>query len=144
MDEAMQINLGKMTIRYLVDGSRTGTMGMFELTVLPGASVPPPHSHSNNEEIVYVLEGQLRYAAGDDKRDLRPGDSMHTPRGVVHAFSNPFPGVARALITLSPDIGAQYFLDVGEVMKKGMPPDKAALVAVMERYGLVPGVPTAA
>ncbi len=138
------IGLGKLEIRYLIDGSKTGTMGMFELTVFPDANVPPPHSHSNNEEIVYVLEGTLRYAVGEDKRDLKVGDSMHTPKGVVHAFSNPFPDVARALIVLSPDIGAQYFRDVGDVIAKGGPPDKAALVAVMARYGLVPGAPAGA
>jgi len=139
--EANTIGLGKIDIRYLIDGSKTGTMGMFELTVLPGANVPPPHSHSNNEEIVYVLEGTLRYSVGGEKRDLKPGESMHTPRGIVHEFSNPFSGVARALIVLSPDIGAQYFLDVGEVTNKGAPPDKAALVAIMKRYGLVPSAP---
>jgi len=49
--------------------------------------------------------------------------------------------VARALITLSPDIGAQYFRDVAEVVNAGGPPDKAALVAVMRRYGLTPPAP---
>ena len=141
MAETNPINFGKLTIRYLIDGSQTETMGMFELTVLPGANVPPPHSHSNNEEIVYVLEGKLRYSVGGNKRDLLQGESMHTPKGVVHEFSNPFSEVARALIVLSPDIGAQYFLDVGEVVNKGGPPDKAALVAVMKRYGLVPSAP---
>lgn len=133
------ITLGGLAIRYLVDGAGTGTMGMFELTVAPGANVPPPHSHSDNEEIVHVLAGTLRYSVGPDKRDLRSGESMHTPKGVVHAFSNPFGETARALIVLSPDIGAQYFLDVAEAMGAGAP-DKAKLVAVMKRYGLVPGV----
>lgn len=142
--DAKTISLGKMEIRYLIDGSQTGTMGMFELTVLPGANVPPPHSHSNNEEIVHVLEGKLRYSVGGEQRDLESGQSMHTPKGVVHEFSNPFPELARALIVLSPDIGAQYFLDVGEVVGKGAPPDKAALVAVMKRYGLVPSAPAGA
>jgi hypothetical protein len=66
---------------------------------------------------------------------------MHTPRGTVHGFSNPFAGVARALITLSPDIGAQYFRDVAAVVGAEGPPDKAALIAVMSRYGLVPAAP---
>lgn len=140
--EDKKISLGKIDIRYLIDGSQAGTMGMFELTVLPGANVPPPHSHTHNEEIVYVLEGKLRYSVGDDRRDLQQGESMNTPKGMVHAFSNPFSEPARALIMLSPDIGAQYFLDVGEAMGKGGPPDKAALVAVMKRYGLVPSAPT--
>lgn len=139
MIEAIPINLGKLTIHYLIDGSQTETMGMFELTVPPDANVPPPHSHSNNEEIVYVIQGRLRYSVGGDKRDLLPGESMHTPKGVVHAFSNPFLETASALIVMSPDIGAQYFLDVREVINKGGPPDRVALVAVMKRYGLNPG-----
>jgi uncharacterized cupin superfamily protein len=138
---AIEINAGQLGIRYLIDGSQTASLGMFELTVPPGSNVPPPHSHSNNEEIVYVLEGTLRYAVGADTRDLEPGQSMRTPKGTAHAFSNPFGSVARALIVLSPDIGAQYFKDVAAVVNAGAPPDKAALVAVMGRYGLVPAAP---
>jgi len=144
MTQTSTVDIGKLSIRYLVDGSQTNSMGMFELTVLPGANVPPPHSHSNNEEIVYVTEGMLRYSVGGETRDLHPGESMHTPKGVVHAFSNPFSDTARALIVLSPDIGAQYFVDIGEVVSKGGPPDKAALAAVMQRYGLVPAAPGSA
>jgi quercetin dioxygenase-like cupin family protein len=141
MTESATIKVGQISIRYLQDGTRTGTMGMFELSVPPGSNVPPAHSHSFNEECVYVLEGTLRYSVGDQTRDLGPGDSMVTPKGTVHAFSNPFPALARALITLSPDIGAQYFLDVASVVNAGVPPDKAALVSVMARYGLVPAAP---
>jgi quercetin dioxygenase-like cupin family protein len=138
---AIEINAGQLGIRYLVDGSQSASMGMFELTIPPASNVPPPHSHSNNEELVYVLEGTLRYTVGSDTRDLARGQSMLTPRGTVHAFSNPFDSVARALIVLSPDIGAQYFKDVAAVVNAGGPPNKAALVAVMSRYGLVPSVP---
>src|SRR4249920_3874359 len=109
---ATEIRVGHLGINYVVDGSNTASLGMFELTVPPGSNVPPPHSHSNNEEIVYVLEGTLRYSVGSDTRDLTPGQTMRTPRGTVHAFSNASDSVARALIVLSPDIGAQYFQDV--------------------------------
>ena len=136
-----EIKAGQLGIHYLIDGSASGSMGMFELTVPPASNVPPPHSHANNEEVVYVLEGTLRYAVGAGTRDLTAGQSMHTPKGTVHGFSNPFDRVARALITLSPDIGAQYFRDVAEVVNAGGPPDKAALVAVMRRYGLTPPAP---
>jgi quercetin dioxygenase-like cupin family protein len=136
-----EVKVGQLGIRYLIDGSPSGSMGVFELTVPPGSNVPPPHSHSENEEIVYVLDGTLRYTVGADTRDLAPGETMNTPRGTVHGFSNPFGTLARALIILSPDIGAQYFRDVAAVANAGGPPDKAALVAVMTRYGLVPSAP---
>ena len=138
---AIEINVGQLGIRYLIDGSATASLGMFELTVPPASNVPPPHSHSNNEEIVYVLEGTLRYTVGSDTRDLVPGQSMQTPKGTVHAFSNPSGSVARALIVMSPDIGAQYFKDIAAVVNSGRPPDKSALMGVMSRYGLVPAGP---
>jgi quercetin dioxygenase-like cupin family protein len=133
-----EIDVGQLRIRYLVDGSQSESLGMFELTVPPGSNVPPPHSHTNNEEIVFVLEGTLRYTVGAETRDLTPGQAMRTPKGSVHGFSNPFAGVARALITLAPDIGARYFQDVAAVVNAGGSPDKAALVAVMSKYGLAP------
>ena len=136
-----EIKVGRLGINYVVDGSQTASLGMFELTVPPGSNVPPPHSHSNNEECVYVLAGSLRYSVGAETRDLTVGQTMSTPRGVVHAFSNPFAETARALIVQSPDIGAQYFRDVAAVINADGPPDKAALVSVMSRYGLVPAAP---
>ena len=135
------INLGQLSIEYLIDGTATGGMGVFELTVPPGSQVPPPHSHTRNEECAYVLEGMLRYSVDGVVRDLQPGEWMHTPAGSVHHFSNPHNGTARALIVLTPDIGAQYFRDVGAVINAGGPPDRAKLIDVMSRYGLVPAPP---
>jgi quercetin dioxygenase-like cupin family protein len=138
---ASEIRVGQLRIDYIVDGSQTASLGMFELTVPPGSNVPPPHSHSNNEECVYVLDGTLRYSVGPETRDLKPGQTMSTPKGVVHAFSNPFTEPARALIVMAPDIGAQYFRDVAAVIDADGPPDKAALLSVMSKYGLVPAAP---
>jgi quercetin dioxygenase-like cupin family protein len=132
------IRIGGLEIRYLVDGTVSGTAtGIFELTVEPGARVPPAHSHTGNEEIVYVLEGRLRYSVGDETRDLGPGDRMHTPRGEVHAFSNPHDKTAKALIMLTPDIGAQYFRDIAAIVGAPGGPDPAKMVAMMTKYGLV-------
>jgi quercetin dioxygenase-like cupin family protein len=118
-------------------------MGIFELVVSPGARVPPPHSHANNEEVAYVLEGKLRYSVDEETRDLKPGERMYTPRGSVHAFSNPHAEVARALIVLTPDIGAQYFRDVAEVVLAPGGPSPARMTEVMNRYGLVLATPKA-
>lgn len=135
------INVGQLTIQYLIDGTATGGMGVFELTVPRSSQVPPPHSHTHNEECVYVLEGMLRYSVDGVVRDLTPGEWMFTPRGSVHQFSNPHNGTARALIVLTPDIGAQYFRDVGTIVNAGGPPDREKLIGVMSRYGLVPAPP---
>ncbi len=131
------IHVGQLEIRYLVNGAEEGTLGVFEMVVPPNAHVPPPHSHTHNEECVYVLEGVLRYRVDDVTRDLGPGDFMSTPRGAVHHFMNAGRPPARVLVILTPDIGAQYFHDVAAVVNAGGPPDRAKLLAVMAQYGLV-------
>jgi quercetin dioxygenase-like cupin family protein len=132
------VKIGQLEIRYLMDGTVTGAgVGMFELTVPAGARVPPAHSHRDNEEIVYVLEGTLRYTVDDEVRDLEPGGRMYTPRGSVHAFSNPHDRPARALVILTPDIGAQYFRDIAEGADARGGPSPARMAEVMTRYGLV-------
>ncbi|NMM27218.1 MAG: cupin domain-containing protein [Glaciimonas sp.] len=141
MAQSETINVGQLGINYLVDGSASGGMGMFELTVPPSSNVPPPHSHSKNDECIYVLEGTLRYRVDDTTRDLEHGDWMFSPRGSVHQFSNPHGQVARVLVIQTPDIGAQYFRDVGAVVNAGGPPDRTKLLGIMSEYGLVPAVP---
>ena len=135
------IKAGQLEIRYLVDGSATGSMGVFELTLPPGANVPPPHSHRDNEEFFYVVEGAVTYSVDAETRELTPGEWMSTPRGSVHGFRNVGSQTARAIVVLTPDIGAQYFREVAAVVNAGGPPDKAKLVAVMSRYGLTPALP---
>ena len=138
------IRVGQLEIHYLQTSAGDRQMGCFELRVPPGSNVPPPHSHAANEELVYVLEGTLRYSVGAETRDLRPGDTMATPRGVVHGFSNPHPATARALVMNTPDIGPAYFRDAAKIVNAGGPPDKAKLVAMMQSYGLVAAAPPAA
>jgi quercetin dioxygenase-like cupin family protein len=136
------VKIGQLEIRYLIDGTVSGAgSGMFELTVPPGARVPPAHSHTDNEEILYVLEGTLRYSVDGEIRDLKPGERMYTARGSVHGFSNPHDATARALIILTPDIGAQYFRDIADIASAPGGPSPAKMAEVMTRYGLVLAAP---
>lgn len=116
--------------------AQNGGLGLFEMKVPAGAHVPPPHSHANNEECVYVLEGVLRYSVDDETRDLKPGDWMSTPRGSVHRTET-----ARTLVMLTPDVGERFFREVAVLAGAGGPPDRAKLAEVMNRYGLVPAMP---
>ena len=139
------IRIGQLEIRYLQAASVAGDMSCFEMQVPPGAGVPPPHSHVEHEELVYVLDGTLRYTVGGVTRDLGPGDTMGTPRGVPHAFGNPHAAPARVLVMNPPGIDPQYFRDVAAIANAGGPPDRARLASTMQRYGLTPvsGVPPA-
>jgi len=132
------IKVGRLEIRYLQEAGEGCRMGCFEMRIPPGSNVPPPHRHPGNEELVYVLDGTLRYSVGASTRDLGPGDFMSTPPGEVHAFANPFDTPVRALVINTPDIGAGFFRQVGAILDAGGPPDHAKLIAAMASYGLSP------
>ena len=89
------------------------------------------------QALAALEEGRLRYSVDGEVRDLGPGERMYTPRGAVHGFSNPHDRPARALIVLTPDIGAQYFRDVAAVAGAPGGPNPANIAEVMTRYGLV-------
>jgi quercetin dioxygenase-like cupin family protein len=135
------IRIGDMEIHYLSEATSGCRIGCFEMRVAPNGLIPPPHSHPDHEELVYVLEGTLRYRVGETTRDLGPGDSMATPCGEVHSFSNPNAEPVRALVINTPDIGADYFREIASIVGREGPPDKAAVVATMRKFGLVPASP---
>lgn len=131
------IRVGQLEIRYLQQANENQQMGCFELRVPPGSNVPPPHAHGRNEELLFVLEGCLRVTVGAVTRDLGPGECISTPPGVPHGFSNPHSVLARALVVNSPDIGADYFREMASIINAPGGPDKAKVVATMQRFGLV-------
>ena len=63
-------------------------------------------------------------------------------KGEVHAFSNPFPRVARALITLAPDIGPRYFEDVAEVVNRAAHQTRLRCWRSWPATGLCPPLPS--
>jgi quercetin dioxygenase-like cupin family protein len=141
MTTSKQLEGGGIKIRYLVDGEASRGLGMFEMTVQPGAQVPPPHSHTETEECVYVLEGTLSYRVEQETRDLGPGDLMVTPKGQVHYFTNTTKSPVRALIIMTPDIGFGYFREMFEIFGSGGPPDMARAMRVMNQYKVVAARP---
>ena len=47
---------------------------------------PPPHSHPNDEQWIYILEGRVAKLLGDEITILGPGDLVHIPRNTVHGI----------------------------------------------------------
>jgi quercetin dioxygenase-like cupin family protein len=65
----------------------------------PPGVVAPRHSHPG-EEVVYVIEGVLRYRLdGRPPITLEPGQSLLIPPGVIHAVDNVGQGKAAELAT---------------------------------------------
>ena len=84
------IQVGPLTIRFLLTGDNsTGSIAAFELTV-PGAQRLPAaaHSHDHYEETIYGINGVLTWTVDGKQIEVGPGQALCIPRGAVHRFDN--------------------------------------------------------
>jgi quercetin dioxygenase-like cupin family protein len=74
------------------------------------------HRHPNQEELIYVIEGEIEQWIDQEKRVLRPGDSAFIGADVVHASFNVSDRNAKLLAILGPCIGSEGYelVDVAE------------------------------
>ena len=79
-----------------------------EATFLPGKS-HAFHRHPNQEEVIYVLDGELEQWVEDERRLLRTGDVVIIPAAVVHASHNVSDAPVRILAVLSPCVGDEGY-----------------------------------
>ena len=138
------VRAGQIEIRFLLEGKDSnGQLAMFEFTVLAGAKVPAPHSHTHYDETIYGLEGVMTFTVNGQPVGIAPGETLFIPRGAVHGFNNLKPSNAKglAVVTLAL-IGPEFFREMAAIINAGGPPDLEKIKAVMTRHGLVPALPT--
>lgn len=81
-----------------------GALTAFESVALPGEG-PPLHRHEAESELVYVLEGRLRFRLDDEERDAPAGAFVFIPKGVAHTWQNVGETDARLLVAFTPAAG---------------------------------------
>jgi quercetin dioxygenase-like cupin family protein len=97
-------------LTFKVRGEQTnGALTAFENTIAPGEG-PPLHTHANEDEAWYVLEGKLRFRLGADMRSVPAGSFVFVPRGTPHCFQNVGAKPARILVMFTP-AGMESFFD---------------------------------
>jgi quercetin dioxygenase-like cupin family protein len=134
------ITLGAMQMKFLQSKHDTGgALDMFEVLVPPNAKVPIAHYHRDWEETVYGLEGTMTFTVAGERKDVKPGDVLFIPRGVVHGFVNATQANAKMLSVLTPGIlGPEYFREIGAAIAGPAPPDPKKIGEIMQRHGLIP------
>lgn len=79
------VTLNNLDIK--ISGKDTSNdMAVFEQTGLTPNGGPPLHIHPYQDEWFYVIEGEYRFQVGEDKYEMRAGDTIFLPRQVPHAF----------------------------------------------------------
>jgi mannose-6-phosphate isomerase-like protein (cupin superfamily) len=101
----------------------------------------PLHSHSREDEIWYVVEGEITFTIGDQRRTVGPGGFAYIPRNTPHTFQIRS-GTARWFGFGTPAGLDTWFFETGvpaerlELPPATLPmPDVATIVASLSAYG---------
>jgi quercetin dioxygenase-like cupin family protein len=123
-------------VRFMVSGAQTGGhFALVEHPIRPRALAAPIHTHTDEDEISYVLEGEVGMQIGDRVLRAGPGTLVFKPRGVPHAFWNPGDTPARMLELISPAGFERYFEEAAELYANGAR-DAELAAELRQRYHL--------
>lgn len=78
-----------------------GQLGVMETTFPPSLSVGA-HTHAGEDEMFYLLDGELRGFCDDDQWTATPGSFVFVPRDRPHGFHVIGERPARALVIVGP------------------------------------------
>ncbi len=74
---------------------------------------PPMHTHTREDEMVYVIDGELTAFVGDASVEVGPGAYAALPQGVPHGIRVSGES-ATLLLTFSPGGLERFFVPAGE------------------------------
>ena len=104
-------------VTFLVENEHTaGRFGVLEYVSKPGFE-PPPHWHEHEDEVFYVIEGQLEMHCADQVLHVEEGECVFLPKRKPHGFIVRSPHV-RAVCVTQPSGAEQAFRILG-IAKNG-------------------------
>jgi quercetin dioxygenase-like cupin family protein len=118
---------------------------LLEVGLAPGMAVPR-HTHTREDEVYFVLAGELEATVGEETFVLRPGDTLLAPRDFPHQLRNSGTSENHFLLVFSPS-GFEEFITATAVPAPDnavapMEPPKVAVQKVHElaaKYGILFG-----
>ena len=132
---------GNLTTNLAEKKDTNGAFFLVEAMLAPG-SEPPPHLHTREDELFYVLEGEFDVYVGKEAFKVETGECVFLPRFKPHAFVIRSPWL-RVLALFSP-AGLEEFLKATSVPAPddAVAPSEPPVVAVQNvfelaaRYGI--------
>lgn len=118
----------------------TGRLALLEI-LAPHAHQPPPHTH-DEDEVLFVLEGELTVITADGEQALRAGQGDCVAAGVPHTVRVTSASPARVLVATAPGRFAGFMRAAGRPAEREAlpvvdgPPDVERIVAAAEANGM--------
>jgi len=115
-----------------------GSLVVDEWGLPPGQTIPP-HTHANEDECSFVLQGELTCYVGGRVVVAAKNSYVVKPRGVAHAFHNAGSEAVRVMEILTPGRSFEGYFDAYEEIVSGALDEdgrREARALLGERYGI--------
>ena len=123
-DSGEQLNIaGSQTFHKIKSSATNSALSVMEFVTPPGKGVAL-HVHEREDELVYLLEGEIEVTLGNQKMKAVPGVMALLPRGIPHGFTNIGNKPSRLLDTILPGQFDNYFVELAALYAAGDPSEE--------------------
>ena len=130
--EPLDVIGDRQTVKVSADDT-DGAFVLVENLNEPGVGIPM-HVHHGEDEVFYVVSGQVEFTLADGPVVAEAGTTVFLPKGTPHAFRVVGDGPARMLTLLVPGRLEGLFRELAQF--PAGPPDPERLVATCAPYGI--------
>ena len=131
-DQAPAYFLGLPTVVRATAQTTNGAFGLIDQLSMPPGFASPYHTHHQEDEAFYVLEGEIAFVCDGTWTAAGPGTYVFGPRDIPHGFKVVGDAPARMLLLCSPGGFEQFVVELSE--RAPAPPDMTRLMSVAARY----------
>jgi len=125
------------TTYKVLSKSINGSAAIVEHTLEAKSIGAPMHKHSYEDEISYVLEGELSVIQDGKVQTAKPGEYIVKPRRIFHTFWNSGEERIRFIEVITPGTFEYYFAELAPFLETGKPPRMDKVREIGAKYGLI-------
>jgi quercetin dioxygenase-like cupin family protein len=115
------LNIAGSQVFHKVKSKDTDNVFSVVEIVTPQGKGVTHHVHEREDELVYLLEGEIEVTLGNQKMKAVPGVMALLPRGIPHSFTSVGNKPSRLLDTILPGQFDNYFVELAALFAAGDP-----------------------
>ena len=132
---APTLDIGGSRLIHRIDSASThGALSVVEFISQPGEGVGV-HTHEREDELVYLLEGEIQVSLGGQELTVTQGACALLPRGIPHGYTNIGSVPSRLLAVLLPGRLDAFFVELSKELASDRPHEEA-IVGLCRAFGL--------
>lgn len=125
------------TTYKILSESVNGSAAIVEHTLEAKSLGAPMHKHTHEDEISYVLEGELSVIQDGKEEKAVRGQYIVKPRDKFHTFWNAGTERIRFIEFIVPGNFSNYFNEMAPYLAAGQPPQMDKVRETAAKYGLI-------